>query len=626
MPARPPGTDNRTMTEDPTAFGDSRDPGGGPPAGPPPEPPSGPPPGSTPGSEPGSAPGPTAGAAPASPPGPGGDSDPGAAASDSGTAAGDSGTSAGPGGPAGDAVPPVSPGGGAPRRLERAGEGRLVTGVCAGIGRYTRIDPVVIRVGFAVLVLATFGVGVLLYVAAFLFMAEEGGTAIIENVVRRRFDGDTVLTLLGGLLCVGVLMSVAGSGLAPDVLVVASMFALVLLVAHARGVDLLAAVRAMPDRLLRGAGQPRGHPAGPHPQPPEGGTKPESDPAPWPPAHAPAGSADPAASTRPPASAPAGGPPAAPHTQPLPATHTQPLTRPMTGSPSGSPTASPAREPAAAAGYGYPPPHQMVDLARLQEARVGSPAGAGRSGGPGRAGADPGRRRRSAFTPLTLFAVLMTVAVMVPVAAPHPPAQAAQIVLAGGLAVVALALVGGSWFGQGRGLVAVGTVLSLGLLTTSVATELPARGGRVGDAEWYPVETAEIAPTYRVLAGNGRLDLTGLRLSAGQRVTVSAEVTMGEFRVVVPRTARVEVHANAGMGDITVDERLNGGIRVAVDRVLPPEGGTTPQTPVFVLHLRAGMGNLEVQRDLGTRPPEPERRPEPERHPEAPRPPEGPRG
>jgi len=58
-------------------------------------------------------------------------------------------------------------------RLRRVANGRRVAGVAGGIGRHLDIDPVLVRVGFVVL---TFfgGVGLLLYVALWLLVPEEG--------------------------------------------------------------------------------------------------------------------------------------------------------------------------------------------------------------------------------------------------------------------------------------------------------------------------------------------------------------------------------------------------------------------------------------------------------------------
>src|SRR3954469_4860135 len=71
------------------------------------------------------------------------------------------------------------------RVLRRSGSGRMLTGVCAGLGRYIGMDPVLFRVGFAVLVLAS-GIGIMLYVAAFLLMRQpDGGPGYLERWTRR---------------------------------------------------------------------------------------------------------------------------------------------------------------------------------------------------------------------------------------------------------------------------------------------------------------------------------------------------------------------------------------------------------------------------------------------------------
>jgi signal transduction histidine kinase/phage shock protein PspC (stress-responsive transcriptional regulator) len=62
-----------------------------------------------------------------------------------------------------------------PRRaLRRDPERRLIGGVCAGIGRYFGVDPLLIRIGF-VIGTAAGGFGLLLYVACMLFIPAEAG-------------------------------------------------------------------------------------------------------------------------------------------------------------------------------------------------------------------------------------------------------------------------------------------------------------------------------------------------------------------------------------------------------------------------------------------------------------------
>jgi phage shock protein PspC (stress-responsive transcriptional regulator) len=59
-----------------------------------------------------------------------------------------------------------------PRRLVRADEGRWLGGVCAGLGRYFDVNPLVYRIAFAALALAG-GTGLLLYLAAYLVIPAE---------------------------------------------------------------------------------------------------------------------------------------------------------------------------------------------------------------------------------------------------------------------------------------------------------------------------------------------------------------------------------------------------------------------------------------------------------------------
>ncbi|MGJ6962567.1 PspC domain-containing protein [Streptosporangium sp. G11] len=140
------------------------------------------------------------------------------------------------------------------RGLRRSNDGRMLTGVCAGMGRYARIDPVLLRVGFAVLVLGS-GIGIMLYIAAFLLMREtDGRPGYLEQWIRRDFDSETALTLLTGLFALGLIVNVSSDGIGTGTVVVGTVFAIALLAAHSRGVDLLAVARSLPERLRRRRG------------------------------------------------------------------------------------------------------------------------------------------------------------------------------------------------------------------------------------------------------------------------------------------------------------------------------------------------------------------------------------
>ncbi|MBG0820778.1 PspC domain-containing protein [Planomonospora sp. ID91781] len=135
------------------------------------------------------------------------------------------------------------------RRLRRDDEGRMLTGVCSGLGHHSGVDPVLFRVGFAMLVFAS-GAGIMLYIAAFLLMREpNGGPGHLEQWTRRDFDGETVLALLAAVFAFGLIVNVSSGGIGTPSVVAGTLFAVALLAAHSRGVDLLALTRSVPERL-----------------------------------------------------------------------------------------------------------------------------------------------------------------------------------------------------------------------------------------------------------------------------------------------------------------------------------------------------------------------------------------
>jgi phage shock protein PspC (stress-responsive transcriptional regulator) len=74
------------------------------------------------------------------------------------------------------------------KRLERVNEGRILTGVSAGLGRYFDLNPNVFRLGLVVLTLVG-GAGILVYLAALLVMPAEGADkSIAEQVLADRRD------------------------------------------------------------------------------------------------------------------------------------------------------------------------------------------------------------------------------------------------------------------------------------------------------------------------------------------------------------------------------------------------------------------------------------------------------
>jgi phage shock protein PspC (stress-responsive transcriptional regulator) len=406
-----------------------------------------------------------------------------------------------------------------PARLARVPEGRILGGVCTGLARHTGIDPVVYRVGFAILVLAG-GQGILLYIAAALVMpASPGQQSVAERMFRRRFDATGTLSIIGALLFVAVLLSILstgffGAGAGADAVAVLTVFGLVLLVAHGRGVDLAGIARSFPERV-------QGLPAE---------TTFEERPAPVSFEKAPDGAL----------------------------------------------------------------PEGMIDLARLGAPRAPqAPYDPVPSSPSPAATLERCKGGRPALTSITLLGALAAGAAMIPMARTHPGPEGVTLVMATALAVVGAGLLMGGWF-RARGLAAMGTVLTCALLTTSVAAEAPP-GSRYGEVEWRPTEVPA-TQDYKIAAGSGRLDLTKLPLLPGQRVSVNAEIWLGELDVTLPKTARVEIDARVRLGDLGLPGRSISGPGARADLVLEPEGPKVTSPPVIVLRIRGQVSDVQVSR------------------------------
>ncbi|MEV4256431.1 PspC domain-containing protein [Spirillospora sp. NPDC049652] len=436
------------------------------------------------------------------------------------------------------------PPGGLPR-LARRTEGRFLAGVCSGLGARTGVDPVVFRVGFGVLTLAH-GQGILLYILAALFMPDRPeGMSAAERLFHRRFDASGVLTVLGLLLGASVLLSVIGSGVSTDAVAVLTVFGLVLLVAHARGVNLVDVARTLPERL---AGHP---PATPSEQ--EFRTAP-------------------------------------PKGSPLPDGMIDLSTLGRTGAPgaTGGPGTGAGGPPADDTSYRYGP--DAVDLGAYgtrdhDRARARA------------AGAHPHGYRHRAKSPLTWFVMALAAGAAWITAQYELSARddwdGWTLVLATALAVTGAGLLAGVRF-RVRGLATVASLLTFALLTTSVAATAP-RGGEFGDTMWRPTDATQVAQDYRVTIGNGTLDLTALPVKPGERLEVSAAVWTGQLRVELPAGARVKLDARVKIGDIRIGQRTVNGPNARTTEVLEPTaGGSNPA--VITLRIRGTLGDVQVTR------------------------------
>ncbi|RCG24478.1 PspC domain-containing protein [Sphaerisporangium album] len=540
-----------------------------------------------------------------------------------------------------------------PRVLQRSDEGRMLTGVCAGLGRYVGMDPVIFRVGFAVLVVGS-GIGIMLYVAAFLLMRNSnGGPGYVEQWSRRVFDADTVMAILAAILALGLVINVAADGIGTSTIAVGTLLAIALLAAHGRGVDLLAVTKSLPERVKGRRGV-------------------EPVPGPW--AHGPQdagayahnlaqnlaqsftqnfgrtfGRQDTPEQARSTASGTTAGPAYAPGTTAGPMDAPGPAAGPMdapgaAAGPADTPVDAPPdypppsdapadpRQAAPGAGQAYERPEpeyrRLSDLAR--EARGGgfdssgepfAPRGPYSSqrahsayGSTGSLGAygppqayephDWGYTRRAATAParpkrpksfiggITVFAAFVVGGIMVATQSSSSTLNF-PVVGAAVLITIGAGLLVATWFGRGAGLVATGTLMSILLVAGSTVNGIPKK---IGSYTWEPLDSSQAVRAYAVGIGDGTLDLSDTKFAPGSYTRFDASVSIGELKVIVPATARVKVFGYTKLGDVKIEHAVQGGTDVHHDKILEPDVTPTGAPAVIELHVKAGIGDVEVHR------------------------------
>jgi phage shock protein PspC (stress-responsive transcriptional regulator) len=83
------------------------------------------------------------------------------------------------------------------KELHRSRDDRILAGVAGGLGRYFDLSPAFFRIGFAILTLVG-GAGILLYVAAWLVIPDEGESdSIVSEALRRHRDRPWLLAGVG---------------------------------------------------------------------------------------------------------------------------------------------------------------------------------------------------------------------------------------------------------------------------------------------------------------------------------------------------------------------------------------------------------------------------------------------
>ena len=164
--------------------------------------------------------------------------------------------------------------------------------------------------------------------------------------------------------------------------------------------------------------------------------------------------------------------------------------------------------------------------------------------------------------------------------------------LAAALLVIGVTLVAATWLGMARGLLPVGVVLAVAVLIVTAA----------GPALRVPFATS--AHAYTTVAelpaagdsedfGNLSIDLSQLAITTDTSYT--AHVDLGRLEVTVPKDANVVVNYSADMGAVRAyGNEVRAGSELTGQ--IPDPQSARPAQHTLILNLSVDAGNIEVQR------------------------------
>ncbi|MFI7436521.1 PspC domain-containing protein [Micromonospora haikouensis] len=511
--------------------------------------------------------------------------------------------------PGGYAAPPPPPpeGAGFTSRygLVRPREGRYLAGVCAAIGRATNTDPVLWRVLLAVLGFFG-GIGILVYVTAWLIIPGEGDTASpVESMLGRGRSSMSPVTvivlsilvavsfgyivtdafravllgaaiLIGGALLLNRDHAAAGRGAAPGTPAAAPPGPVPPAAWPARGT----VVPPAPGLFT----PPAGHGAVP-PTPPAGPGVP-GQPSGAPLAGQPAGAlprqsfgtpvpGQPATGWAAPARPPGGATAGLPAWPPAPA--------PSTGPP--APVAYPPVTPPAPPGYRPPfAPHGPYAQGPQPVPAAPPP--------PARPPKRP--RERSPLGAVTFSLIFLALGLVAVLDLLDVVEVGAAAYFAAALATIGLGLLVGAWFGRARWLIALGLVTASALGVATVAESYDRVRGVDGDVTWAPTDRRDLADRYENNFGDAVLDLRAIDFDK-QETQITVAINFGKATVVVPPNVDVTTTADVNAGDATIfgnrSGALDGRLRETTDL-----GADGPGGGKLRLYVHVNAGDLEVTR------------------------------
>lgn len=201
----------------------------------------------------------------------------------------------------------------------------------------------------------------------------------------------------------------------------------------------------------------------------------------------------------------------------------------------------------------------------------------------------PAPRPRSHLFGLTLSAIALAIACVWVVDVTTSYDVNPSVYPGTALAVIALALLAGTWWGRARGLIALGVLASL--LTAGLAFIGP---GPYGDRSATPTEASRVSSSYTMGAGRFSLHLEQVSDVAALRGRdISIDQRFGQLDIVIPSSVTAVVDATVEHGEIDgpvgVQTLDDGGEHVSMT---PADTGQ----PTITIHAHLEFGQIQIER------------------------------
>ena len=135
----------------------------------------------------------------------------------------------------------------------------------------------------------------------------------------------------------------------------------------------------------------------------------------------------------------------------------------------------------------------------------------------------------------------------------------------------------------------------VGMVVAVLCLAQPDLDGASGDRTVLPSTVAAATESQHLAAGQLVIDLRDVPFTPGETIVVTAEVGVGQLRVLVPPNVDTLVRTDVGAGEAEVwGDQVSEGFRQDTTRVA--EADVTPAAGAVELDLRVGMGQISVER------------------------------